>query len=147
MLRKRGYVVKAFPGEGELQSMMNQQQQQGFKDSQYIYKADGVVRSKSSDEVLVLETSSADNSTSNKKVSFDHYEAMFSLLAMMKTLAEEWEYAFLDHLEKLKLHFIHAHGKLPGVLWFLLLLMCWIFRYSYKIVVNVDVWKRHAYDV
>ncbi|KAG1165406.1 hypothetical protein G6F46_011620 [Rhizopus delemar] len=69
--------------------MMNQQQQQGFKDSQYIYKADGVVRSKSSDEVLVLETSSADNSTSNKKVSFDHYEAMFSLLAMMKTLAEE----------------------------------------------------------
>ncbi|KAG1047099.1 hypothetical protein G6F43_010439 [Rhizopus delemar] len=84
-----GYVVEAFPGEGELQSMMKQQQQQGFKDSQYIYKADGVVRSKSSDEVLVLETSSADNSTSNKKVSFDHYEAMFSLLAMMKTLAEE----------------------------------------------------------
>jgi hypothetical protein len=36
-----------------------------------------------------LETSSAYNSASDEKVSFDHYEAMLGLLAMIKTIAEE----------------------------------------------------------
>ncbi|KAG0745649.1 hypothetical protein G6F57_008164 [Rhizopus arrhizus] len=51
--------------------------------------ADGAVRCESTDEILILETSSAYNSASDEKVSFDHYEAMFGLLAMMKTIAEE----------------------------------------------------------
>ncbi|RCH98237.1 hypothetical protein CU097_015197, partial [Rhizopus azygosporus] len=78
----------------------------------------GVKRPKSSkftDEILILETSLTYKSTSDEKISFDHYKAMFRLLIMIKTIAEKWEYASLDHSRKMKLHFVYAHddGQCP----------------------------------
>lgn len=54
LLRKRSCV----PREEELQSVAKQQQQLGLKDSRYICKADGVVRSEPTDEILILTTTS-----------------------------------------------------------------------------------------
>ncbi|ORE19414.1 hypothetical protein BCV71DRAFT_177742, partial [Rhizopus microsporus] len=67
-------------------------------------------------EILILETSLAYKLTSGERIGFDHYKIMFHLLIMIKTIVEKWEYAFLDHLNKAKLHFVHAHGKLLDAL-------------------------------
>lgn len=111
MVRKNGYKVTTFPGEEELEAMKKQQQNQGLTDNRHRYKADGIVRYDSNNEILVMETSAAYNNASLEKCSFDHYKAMFGLLAMIKTIADKHQYASFEMLKKLKLHFIHVHGK------------------------------------
>ncbi|KAG0831513.1 hypothetical protein G6F18_007647 [Rhizopus arrhizus] len=126
MIRKNGYKVTTFPGEEELEEMKKQQQIQGLTDNRHKYKADGIVRYDSSNEILVMETSAAYNNTPSEKCSFDHYKAKFGLLAMIKTLSDKYQYASFEVLKKLKLHFIHVHGK-----------------YGRAMLDNVDTQKRY----
>ncbi|KAG1150125.1 hypothetical protein G6F37_000614 [Rhizopus arrhizus] len=110
MIRKNGYKVTTFPGEEELEAMKKQQQSQRLTDNRHKYKAGGIVRYDSNNEILFMETSAAYNNAPSEKCSFDHYKAMFGLLAMIKTLSDKYQYASFEVLKKLKLHFIHVHG-------------------------------------
>ncbi|KAG2237314.1 hypothetical protein INT48_009047 [Thamnidium elegans] len=44
------------------------------------------------------------------KIKFDHHKAMFGLLAMMKIVAGEYQYASLQHFSKCKFFFLHGAG-------------------------------------
>ncbi|KAG0183409.1 hypothetical protein DFQ28_001645 [Apophysomyces sp. BC1034] len=112
MLRVRDRGVSFLPAEEELISMSKQLRKRGLLDQRFKYNADGILRLKSiaNVEILLLETSSAYDSASNGKTSFDHFKGMFGLLSMLKTVADEFPLADYDIFKQLKLHFIHAHG-------------------------------------
>lgn len=90
-----------------------QLKQQGIRDGRLKYDADGLLRA---DDfcglgMLLTEVSSGYGKHDNRKVSFDHYKAMFGLLAMLRTLADRFQKATFKTFTKMKVHFLHAHGK------------------------------------
>lgn len=96
-------------GEVPLQAMKNQTND---SNEAGIYLADGVIRFYKIKqlEVLILETSSSFNKSDKVKSSFDHHKALFSVLAMLKTVADEYYLASVNTFSKLKLFFVHASG-------------------------------------
>ncbi|KAG0171798.1 hypothetical protein DFQ28_004777 [Apophysomyces sp. BC1034] len=73
------------------------------------YYADGIMKLNGF-EFLLTEVSSGYNSADKSKVSFDHYKAVFGMLAMLKTLAQQFSQATFGTFSKVKVHFVHAHG-------------------------------------
>ncbi|KAI9496385.1 hypothetical protein BDB00DRAFT_758338, partial [Zychaea mexicana] len=90
-----------------------QLQQSGMKDGRYHYNADGVLRADEflNMEILLTEVSNGYGSNNSGKSSFDHYKAMFGMLAMLRTLAQKYSKASFNTFQKLKVHFLHGHGK------------------------------------
>ncbi|CEG76176.1 hypothetical protein RMATCC62417_11108 [Rhizopus microsporus] len=76
------------------------------------YNADGViyVDGFSHLELLLTEVSSGYGSNDTEKVSFDHYKAMFGMLAMIRNIAQQYSKGTFDTFRKLKIHFLHGHG-------------------------------------
>ena len=112
-LRNVNHNVTFFPGEIELDAMTIQLKQKGMNDGRYKYNADGtlVVNDHSAIEILLTEVSSGYGSNEAGKISFDHYKAMFGMLAMIRTAAQLYDKASFKTFTKLKIHFLHAHGK------------------------------------
>ncbi|KAI9313576.1 hypothetical protein BX666DRAFT_1864022 [Dichotomocladium elegans] len=83
-----------------------------MNDRRYKYNADGTLRANdlSSPEILLTEVSSGYGSNDAGKISFDHYKAMFGMLAMMRTLAQLYDKASFKTFSNVKIHFLHAHG-------------------------------------
>lgn len=97
-----------FPGEEHLLSMTKQLKQNGqFKDARFCPKADGVIRlqSLSDIEVCVAEISGVYKNTDMTKINLDHHKGMLGVVSMLKTIADEMEYASLDVFQKIKVFF------------------------------------------
>lgn len=93
--------------------MSLQLKERGLNDARYKYKSDGVICvEKYHDlEILLTEVSNSFGSKDSGKISFDHYKAMFGLLAMLRTTAQKYRGGSFDTFKTLKVHYIHAHGK------------------------------------
>lgn len=112
-LLQHGRSVLFFPGEIELNAMTMQLQSQGITDGRLKYNADGKILVEDlSTEILLSEVSSSYGENSKGKTSFDHHKAMFGLLAMIRTTASLYKYGSFETFSRLKLHFVHTHGKL-----------------------------------
>ena len=111
----RGLVF--FPGEEQLLSMTKQLKNNNTRyDERSCYKGDSILRcldkkTGGNMELVLLETSSSYDDTTEKKVNFDFHKGMFGTVAMLITIANRYNYAPFDSFEKLKLYFIHAHSK------------------------------------
>lgn len=93
--------------------MSVQLEAEGLLDGRTQYNADVVLRLPDfkDAEILLLETSNGYNTVSRMKASFDHSKGMFGLLAMLKGIADAYNFADYDIFKTLKVHFLHAHGK------------------------------------
>ncbi|KAG2228280.1 hypothetical protein INT45_011072 [Circinella minor] len=107
-----------FPGEEQLLSMTKQLKNNNTQyDERLCYKSDAVLRCLDKKtrggnmELVLLETSNSYDDTTKKKVNFDFHKGMFGTVAMLKTIADRYNYASFDSFKKLKLYFIHAHTK------------------------------------
>ena len=106
-----------FPGEEQLLSMTKQLKNNNTQyDERSCYKGDAVLRCLDNKtggnmELLLLETSNSYDDTTEKKVNFDFHKGMFGIVAMLKTIADRYNYAPFDSFKKLKLYFMHAHSR------------------------------------
>lgn len=105
--------VTFFLGEIELDAMTIQLKQKGMNDGRYKYNADGtlIVNDLYAIEILLTEVLSGYGSNEADKISFDHYKAMFGMLAMLRTVAQLFDKVSFNTFTQLKIHFLHAHGK------------------------------------
>ncbi|KAI7901969.1 uncharacterized protein BX663DRAFT_94989 [Cokeromyces recurvatus] len=111
MLRSNKYDITYVPGEVELASMTEQLSKQGLLDTRYIYKADGKIRIYvNKQEVLILEISSALAQATQEKINFDHSKAMFGMLSILKTLANNYDHGTFASFKNIKIHFVHVYG-------------------------------------
>lgn len=62
-------------------------------------------------EVLILETAGAFDHDDNSKTSFGNSKGMFALLAILKTIADQYNLASVEEFSKLKLFFVQPSGK------------------------------------
>ncbi|KAI7872483.1 hypothetical protein BDF14DRAFT_1739952 [Spinellus fusiger] len=78
-----------------------------------IYKTDGIIKLHKLKQikVLLLETSSHFGSDDGVKSSFDHHRGLFGVLAMLKTIADEFCLGSEKVFSKLELFFVHASGR------------------------------------
>lgn len=112
LLRKTtNYGACFIPGEVKLRAMTRQLSKHS-QEAQH-YNADGLVRAKNVNgpEVVILETSGGLNKADQTKIGFDHIKAMFGTLAMLKEIADIYEFGSFDCFAQVKVHFLHAHGK------------------------------------
>lgn len=74
------------------------------------YNADGLIRmyGYKNLEILLLETSSYFGCSDQSKSKFDHHKGLFGSLAMIKTIADEYQYASITTFKKVKVIFVHA---------------------------------------
>jgi hypothetical protein len=112
-LRNKGYNITFLPEEIELEAMTAQLKNKGMTDGRYKYNADGLICANdfSGLEILLTEVSSGYGSGDGSKVSFDHYKAMFGMLSMMRIIAQTYNKGTFDTFRKLKIHFLHDHGR------------------------------------
>ncbi|KAG0179485.1 hypothetical protein DFQ29_002029 [Apophysomyces sp. BC1021] len=61
-------------------------------------------------EILLLKTSSAYDSATNRETTFDHFKGMFGHLAVLKTVADEFPLADYAIFKQLNLHLFHSYG-------------------------------------
>ncbi|KAI7888254.1 uncharacterized protein EV154DRAFT_518432 [Mucor mucedo] len=81
------------------------------EDQRKIYKADDVVRTTGTLEILLLETAGPFNHIDLPKPSFDNSKGMFGLLFMLKTLADKYHNCSKTVFRELKLYFLQASRK------------------------------------
>ncbi|KAI8391397.1 uncharacterized protein BYT42DRAFT_490602 [Radiomyces spectabilis] len=92
--------------------MTKQLRSQGIVDGRLKYNADGKIQLRGNGlELLLSEVSSSYGINDKGKTSFDHYKAMFGLLAMLRTIAAHHQYAEFATFSKFKVHFIHTHNR------------------------------------
>ena len=95
-------------GQPILESMTKQLKTLGhFVDDKSQYKSDGLKEI----ELLLVEVSGCFNNKDKVKLNFDHHKGMFGALAMIKSIADQYEYASVDQFEKVKVFFLNAAGK------------------------------------
>ncbi|EIE91084.1 hypothetical protein G6F46_009389 [Rhizopus delemar] len=84
-----------------------------MNDGRYKYNADGtlIVNDLYAIEILLTEVSSGYGSNEADKISFDHYKAMFGMLAMLRTVAQLFDKVSFNTFTQLKIHFLHAHDN------------------------------------
>ena len=106
-----------FPGEEQLVYMTTQLRNNdcGYDERSY-YKGDAILRCLNKKtggnmEIVLLETSNGYNNASDKKINFDFHKGMYGTVAMLKTIADRYNYAPFEFFKDLKLYFVHAHSK------------------------------------
>jgi hypothetical protein len=80
-----------------------------LNDDRNQYKADGLIKmyGYKNLKVALLETSSHLGSTKQGKSKFDRHKGLFGILAMLKTIAGEYQYGSLETFKQIKALFIH----------------------------------------
>ncbi|ORE02726.1 hypothetical protein BCV72DRAFT_317094, partial [Rhizopus microsporus var. microsporus] len=83
------------------------------EDKRKIYNADGIIcLAELGDlEALVLETAGAFDHGNHAKIAFDNSKGMFSLLAMLKTVADKYKHASADEFRPSKPYFVQLSDK------------------------------------
>ncbi|CAO3657461.1 unnamed protein product [Mucor hiemalis] len=81
-----------------------------YKGDRFQYKADGIIKMMNirNLEILLVETSGPFANTDKTKSNFDYHKGTFATLAMLKTIADEFNYADIDVFVNVKVFFIHA---------------------------------------
>ncbi|KAG1141016.1 hypothetical protein G6F37_005338 [Rhizopus arrhizus] len=123
-------------GQPILESMTKQLKALGhFVDDKSQYKSDGLVKlfGLKEIELVLVEVSGCFNNKDKVKLNFDHHKGMFGALAMIKSIADQYEYASVDQFEKVKVFFLNAAGRHLH-LWSL----------SYKKNDLFDLWKESS---
>lgn len=84
-----------------------------FVDEKSCYKTDGLIKvfGLKKLELLVLKTSGPYGNTDRVKLKFDHHKGMFGMLAMLKTIADEYHFASVENFSKFKVFFLNGAGK------------------------------------
>ncbi|CEP16965.1 hypothetical protein [Parasitella parasitica] len=98
-------------GQPILQSMTKQLKAVGlYIDDAHVYKSDGLFQLSGSikEELLLLETSGCFANNDKSKVNFDHHKGVYGMLAMLKSIADDYYYASLDSFMRIKVYFLHA---------------------------------------
>ncbi|EIE76042.1 hypothetical protein RO3G_00746 [Rhizopus delemar RA 99-880] len=101
-------------GQPILESMTRQLKASNlYIDYRSQYKSDGLIKlfGLQNIELLLLETSGCFDNKVKIKLNFDHHKGMFGTLAMIKCIADEFEYASTDQFKKIKVFFLNAAGK------------------------------------
>lgn len=82
-------------------------------DEKSCYKTDGLIKvfGFKKLELLVLETSGPYENTDRVKLKFDHHKGMFGMLAMLKTIADEYHFASVENFSKFKVFFLNGADK------------------------------------
>ena len=80
-------------------------------DHRKMYKADGIVRDKDEQEVMIVETAGPFKKDDPRKIAFDSSKGMFALLAMLKTIADKHAFASCESFKKLELLYLQPSGK------------------------------------
>lgn len=97
MLRINGYDISYLPAEVELNSMTVQLTKEGLLDNRFKYNADGKIRiNANKQEPLIVEVSSGLDQGTQEKIDFDHSKAMFGMLAVLKTIADKYNYGSFE---------------------------------------------------
>jgi hypothetical protein len=78
------------------------------------YKADGTLEYKGI-EIMLTEISGPFMNTRRSKYTFDIHKAMFGCLSMLRFLCENYEFASLETLEKMKVYFLHTKGNAMSI--------------------------------
>ena len=86
------------------------------------------------------------------KLNFDYRKGMFGALAMIKSIADEYEYAPIDQIEKIKILFLSAAGKTyllstnkdVNFFWKLTRQYLHLWSLSYKKIELFDLWKKSS---
>jgi hypothetical protein len=127
-------------GEVYLESMSKQLRILNMlNDDRNQYKADGLIKmyGYKNLEVALLETSSHLGSTEQGKSRFDHHKGLFGTLAMLKTIADEYQYSSLETFKQTKVLFIHASNTT-------------VYLWSMKLVPEgdiYDIWLEDSLDI
>jgi hypothetical protein len=85
------------------------------------YKADEIIQKQTGiqeqtvqfgkDEIFVIELCSPFGNTLKSKMQFDRIMASYVLLAVLKCLANKYEYGSIEIFQKLAMSFLHTKGK------------------------------------
>ncbi|KAI8975323.1 hypothetical protein BDF20DRAFT_599579 [Mycotypha africana] len=84
------------PGEACLSAVKKQLKDSGhLKDDRFQYNADGIIKliNVRNLELLLVETSGSYAKIDKAKSNFDHHKGTFGTLAMLKTIADEYNHA------------------------------------------------------
>ncbi|KAI9258720.1 hypothetical protein EDC94DRAFT_521452, partial [Helicostylum pulchrum] len=111
LLARNQFSPYFISGEEELKAMTVQLKKTGQKvDYRRIYKADGVIRVQKMKylEILLVETAGSFAKKDDRKLGFDNAKGMFALLAMLKTIADQYFYGTVETFQKIKLYFLQA---------------------------------------
>ncbi|KAI9008919.1 hypothetical protein CLU79DRAFT_799969 [Phycomyces nitens] len=87
--------------------MTSQLKQKGINDRRFKYNADGIIKA----NVCVCVLSFGSNSNDKGKSSFDHYKAMFGMLAIIRTLVQLYSKASFDVFSMIKIHYLVAQDS------------------------------------
>lgn len=101
-------------GQPRLESMTQQLKANSiFIDDRNCYKADRLVKlfGLTKLEVLLLETSGHFDNKDKVKLSFDHHKGVFDMLAMLKSIADEYHFASTEKFDKVKVFFLNVAGN------------------------------------
>ncbi|KAI7899312.1 uncharacterized protein BX663DRAFT_441561 [Cokeromyces recurvatus] len=84
-----------------------------YEEDNHSYLADGVIKlyGLKNIEILLLETSGCFGSTDKSKIAFDHHKGLFEVLAMLKSIADEFPMASVETFQKCKVFFTHGAGE------------------------------------
>jgi hypothetical protein len=96
-------------GECALKSMSKQLKELKIEeDDKSQYKADGIIKlfKMKEIEVLLLETSGSFDYKDRVKINFDHHKGTFGSLAILKTIADEFNYASLNKFKALNFFYM-----------------------------------------
>lgn len=85
-----------------------------YVDDKNQYKSDGLVKlfGLNKLELLPLETSGSFANKDKNKGKLDHHKGVYGALAMLKCIADDYQYAKLKTFAKVKVFFLHAVGKI-----------------------------------
>jgi hypothetical protein len=75
------------------------------------FKADGIVRYKDM-EIMLVETCGVYGNSAMSKIQFDRHKGLYACLAMLRTLAIKYKYASISNFQDVRILFLHTKGKI-----------------------------------
>ncbi|KAI8637326.1 hypothetical protein BD408DRAFT_318984, partial [Parasitella parasitica] len=71
------------------------------------YKADGIVRYKDL-EIMLVEACGAYGNVAMSKIQFDLHKGLYACFTMLRTIAVKYKYASLDSFKNFSILFLHS---------------------------------------
>lgn len=108
----KGYFVQ---GQPCLVSMSRQlKATSAIVDKTLQYKSDGLIKlfGLKNLELLLLETSGHFSNTDKVKIKLDHHKGMYSILTMLKCIADDFPFASVEVFSRVKVFFMQAAGNI-----------------------------------
>ncbi|KAI9027405.1 hypothetical protein CLU79DRAFT_885243 [Phycomyces nitens] len=109
-----------------------------YKGDRFQYKADGIIKMINIRglELLLVETSGPYGSIDKTKSNFDHHKWTFGTLAMLKTIADEFNYAEISVFANTKVFFVYATEN-----------SIYLWSLSFKKKGIYELWREESVDI